>query len=376
MRRLPLAAVLLCWTFALHAQSLGPVDWIFLVDTSKSMRGAGGAKDIWRDVKASLGTFVDEASDGDTVAIYTFDRDVRLLSAMTVDPNARRDLHTILESLQAEGNRTHLGAAIAQGLERASSLRNRAAPTRSRAVVLFTDGREDIRGIENPVKIESNLARVADTFVFFVSMGEHEPQLDAFAQGTERTSVMKAPTAEAIRDVAREIRAKIPKPPPSPPPIQPKPQRVVAIPPKPSPFATAIKAAIAAVLVALIAFIVFTQQRRKNRLEGELEILRPRAANDAGFVGLPALQASEVALSAILPIEALGGSDARLFVRRKAGRKKVWIAAQSGSLRINDVETPMSELFDADTIEIGNAKVRFNRVGDDRPSESNQEGDL
>jgi len=54
----------------------------------------------------------------------------------------------------------------------------------------------------------------------------------------------------------------------------------------------------------------------------------------------------------------------------------VWIAAQSGSLRINDVETPMSELYDADTIEIGDAKVRFNRVGHERPIESNQEGDL
>ncbi len=31
-----------------HAQKLGPVDWIFLVDTSKSMRGVGGANDIWR----------------------------------------------------------------------------------------------------------------------------------------------------------------------------------------------------------------------------------------------------------------------------------------------------------------------------------------
>lgn len=377
MRRLPLAAVLLCWTFALHAQSLGPVDWIFLVDTSKSMRGAGGTKDIWSDVKASLGTFVDEASDGDTVAIYTFDRDVRLLSAMTVDADARRDLHTIIDSLQAEGRRTHLGAAIQQGLERAASLRIRAAPTRSRAVVLFTDGREDVEGIEHPVKIESNVARVADTFVFFVSMGDHEPQLDAFAEGTERTSVMKAPTAEAIRDVAREIRAKIPKPapPPPPPPAKPKPQPIVLPPPKPSPYATAIKAAVAAVLVALIAFIVFSQQRRKNRLEGDLEILRPRAADDAAYVGLPALRATEVALSAILPIEALGGSDARLFVRRKAGRKKVWIAAQSGSLRINDVETPMSELYDADTIEIGDAKVRFNRIGDERP-ETNQEGDL
>jgi hypothetical protein len=101
----------------------------------------------------------------------------------------------------------------------------------------------------------------------------------------------------------------------------------------------------------------------------------PRRA-DAAFIGLPSLQANEIALSAILPVDALAGSDARLFVGAQAGRKKVWIAAQSGSLRINDVETPMSELYDADTIEIGEREVRFNRVGDERPLESNQEGDL
>ncbi|HET8773728.1 MAG TPA: hypothetical protein VFP80_08055, partial [Thermoanaerobaculia bacterium] len=101
-----------------------------------------------------------------------------------------------------------------------------------------------------------------------------------------------------------------------------------------------------------------------------LEILRPAPAADAAFVGLPKLQASEVALSAILPAEVLGGNDARLFVRRKAGRKKVWISATGGTLRINDVETPMSELYDADTIEIGDAQLRFNRVGDERQEEA------
>ena len=58
MQRLSLAAVLLVVTGALHAQTLGPVDWVFLVDTSKSMRGAGGTKNIWADVKVCLDSFV------------------------------------------------------------------------------------------------------------------------------------------------------------------------------------------------------------------------------------------------------------------------------------------------------------------------------
>jgi hypothetical protein len=47
----------------------------------------------------------------------------------------------------------------------------------------------------------------------------------------------------------------------------------------------------------------------------------------------------------------------------------VWIAATAGSLRVNDIEVPTTELFDADTIQIGDAKLRFNRVGYDRPQE-------
>jgi hypothetical protein len=380
MRRLPLAAVLLFVTSALSAQTLGPVDWIFLVDTSKSMRGIGGTKNIWTDVNGSIDSFVNQANDGDTVAILTFDRDVRLHSATQINAGAREDLHAITRSLEAEGKRTHIGAAIAKGLDRAESLRHAGAdPTRRQVVVLFTDGKQDVKGIENPVPIDSSLDRIGETFVYFVSMGEHEPQLDRFAERSERAEVMKAPTAEAIRNVAREIRAKIPpkvqpaEPAKTPPPAPPRPPAPA---PKPSLLSTLLKLAVALALVTSIVVLLVQQHRRKNRLEGELEILRPRAAPDAAFVGLPKLEVSEIALSAILPAEALAGSDARLFVRRNGNRKKVWIAARSGSLRVNEVETPLSELYDADTIEIGDARVRFNRVGDERPPESNQEGEL
>lgn len=372
MRRLPLMVVLLFLAGLANAQKLGPVDWIFLVDTSQSMRGIGGTKDIWNDVKVSLDSFVREAGAQDTVAIYAFDRDVREIPAASPD-----DLYRAILLLEANGKRTHLGAAIAKGLERAASLRATPDPTRTRAVVLFTDGREDVKGIENAVRIDASLDRVDDTFVFFVSMGDHESQLDDFAAKTKRTTVLKAPTADAIRNVVREIRTKIPPPPPPPPIEKPKPLPLPVVePPRPSPFVQALKAVAALALLALIAFLVIHEKRKKNRLEGELEILSPRTAADAAFVGLPKLQANEIALSSILPLDALAGSDARLFVRCKAGRKKVWIAAQEGSLRVNDVDTPMSELYDADTIEIGDAKLRFNRIGDERPLENHQEDDL
>jgi hypothetical protein len=354
------AAVLLLFAFAARAQPRGAVDWVFLVDTSRSMRGT------FPDVKASIDSFVREASDGDSVTVLTFDRDVHPRASMEIRGNARDDLIDVVNGLEADGKRTHLGLAIQRGLERAAKLRG--DKTRVQSVVLFTDGKEDVRGIPNPVPISANLDRVEGTYVFFVSLGEHEHegQLDEFANKAQNTTVLRAPTRDAIAEVAQKIRSVLPKPEP-PRKIETRPQPV----PEPrSPLRWLILLPIA----AAVAWLAWAKHRKNLQLEGELEILQPRVAPEAAFVGLPRLAASEVALSAVVPAEALGGTDARLFVRRHGGRKEVWIAASGGgSLRVNDIETPTSALYDADTISIGDAKLRFNRVGHERTATPGEE---
>ena len=368
-RRYFVAVAFLLVAFSARAERRGAVDWIFLVDTSKSMRGVGGTADIFDDVKESIDTFVRESSDGDSVSIFTFDRDVRLQSSTEISGTARDDLYSIVAGLPANGDRTHLGLAIEKGLDRAASLRAlKPDPSRARAVVLFTDGKEDIRGIADAVPIRADVARVADTFVFFVSMGDHEPKLDKFEAETTRTTVLRVPSRDAIRSVAQKIRAKLPAPKPPPPPRIAVAKTPVPV-AKPSPLVRAIKWLVAVALLAGIALFAYARYRKNNQLEGEIEILQPRVASDAAFVGLPALQTNEVTLSSIVPSDALSGSDARLFVRRRNGTKTIWISAHGGSLRVNDVETPMSELYDADTIHIGDAKLRFNRAGHQRPEE-------
>ena len=125
-----------------------------------------------------------------------------------------------------------------------------------------------------------------------------------------------------------------------------------------------------AALVFLLGIGAFFHLRNKARncLEGEIEIVQPRVAPDAAFVGLPMLKKNELALSSIVPAGALAGTDARLFVKRSRGEKKVCIASMGGSLRVNDVETPVSELYDADVIQLGDAKLRFNHTGQVRPA--------
>jgi hypothetical protein len=354
-RRLFAFAVFLSFARLAQAQELGAGDWVFLVDTSKSMQP------FFAEVQESIKTFVQEANDGDSVAIFTFDRGAKMHTATEVKGKARDDLFKIVDDLEAEGNRTHLGLAIQKGLERAASLPP--DKTRTKAVVLFTDGKQDVRGIKDAVPIESNLKRVGDSHIFFVSLDEHEQRLDLF----DKATVLRT---QNIREVAKEIRAKLP-PKPQPPPPAPK---VVVKPTPPPPPPPPEKPSYLGYIIALAlliggALFAFARHRRNHRLEGELEIVSPRVAPDAAFVGLPRLEKTEVALSAILPLDALAGSDARLFVKRKNGEKHVWISARSGSLRINDIETPTSPLFDADTIRIGDATLRFNRAGFARPEE-------
>jgi len=437
-RRIVSAAVLLLIAVAAPAQQRGAVDWIFLIDTSKSMRGIGG-KNIFPDVKASIASFVREASDGDSVTIFTFDSDARLHASTEVRGAARDDLVSIVEALEANGNRTHLGLAIQSGLDRAATLRAAGDKTRVQSVVLFTDGKEDVRGIAHPVPISANLDRVDGTYVFFVSMGkdEHEEQLDEFARGAKNATVLRAPTREGIAEVAQKIRSHLPRLEPPHITIEPSTldlgdirrgksietdvtintdrpaQAVLQLAEGPPGVAMEPRTAKAPARVHLridvakdaavgsgtltfkagnasatgtinitepsplrwlallpflagAAWLAWSRHRRNNRLEGELEILRPRVAPEAAFIGLPRLAASEVALSAIVPPDALGGMDARLFVRRRGGQKEVWIKTSGGTLRVNDIETPTSALYDADTISIGDAILRFNRVGHER----------
>lgn len=479
------AILLISSVAAAQSHRRGAVDWIFLIDTSKSMRGAGGTQNIFPDVKASIHTFVGGAQNGDSISIYTFDRDARFWGRMIIQSNFDRDeVNKIVDQLAAEGNRTHLGLAIQKGLERAADLKKHNDATRERSIVLFTDGQEDVRGIPSPVDIPSNIQRVQDSrpWIFFVSMGaEHEQGIDVFARHPSvrhRTRVLRAQDAEEIKEATNEIRQSIeetvvaeepPQAPPEPARLQLSPPlfdfgeiggdestearkltitsdqpvrvaieltqasgvtldapatvsvasgapatvdlrlkiaedappgrkqlslSVVAAPGESRPVSAGYAPATVvvkapsvwlavlrwagAILLLLALLLVFLCLRRgqmpgelvrsftrKDDLEGEIEIIKPARAEP--FVGLPALETQEIALSALAP-EGLTNSDARLYARRRAGVKEIWIAREAGSLRINDIEVPESALYDSDLIEIDDTRLRFNWSGHERPS--------
>ncbi len=195
----------------------GGIDWIVVVDTSASMRGIGGTKNIFEQVKSSINEFVNTARLGDTITLYTFDKDVTLnANDITITSNTDRG------SLQANGVRTHTGKAVQKALQHSALLNQRAdALGRTVSIVFLTDGLEDVRGISNPISIPSSTQLLnqqqCKPYVFFVSLGleEHEKQLNEFANNPalcNKGQILRDPGGVQLNRLAQNIRPVLIKP--------------------------------------------------------------------------------------------------------------------------------------------------------------------
>jgi VWA domain-containing protein len=211
-----------------NTQRRGSVDWIFVLDTSASMRGAGGTSDIFDRVKTALEIFINNTAPGDSVTVYTFDRDTTLRPTVRISDNTdRRDLVNTIRGLDANGDRTHTGKAVRDAIDRARELRARGeSEHRTLTIVLLTDGIEDVRGIPNPVPILSNVKPLSETqpYLFYVSLGEeHDPQLDSLVRNQGHGEVIRAASANDIQNIVDRIRPIVEaaaSPTPSPTPVQ------------------------------------------------------------------------------------------------------------------------------------------------------------
>jgi hypothetical protein len=198
----------------------GNVDWIFVLDTSASMHGAGGTANIFGKVKDAIADFIRTAREDDTLTLYTFDRDTTLRGHIRVSGEIdKNDLLKIVQELRSEGDRTYTGKALHDALERAIELKRRPeAANRSVGIVLFTDGLEDVRGIPGPISIPSNIALLPKSkpYIFFVSVGQvHEAQLESFVKDPameNRGEVIRDPGASGIEAIAERIRTTVETP--------------------------------------------------------------------------------------------------------------------------------------------------------------------
>jgi hypothetical protein len=202
----------------------GGIDWIVVVDTSASMRGAGGTKNIFEQVKNSINEFVNTARLGDTVTIYSFDSDVTLQAQkISINSNpSRGKLKKIINDLKADGIRTHTGKAVQQAIQTSARLSQRTdAVDRTVSIVFLTDGLEDVQGISNPVPIPQSIELLREQqckpYVFFVSLGlqEHEKKLNEFANNPAlcgKGQVLRDPGGVQLNKLAQNIRPVLIKP--------------------------------------------------------------------------------------------------------------------------------------------------------------------
>ncbi|OIP68448.1 MAG: hypothetical protein AUK48_15865 [Oscillatoriales cyanobacterium CG2_30_44_21] len=193
------------------------IDWILVIDTSASMVGEGGTKNIFAQVKQTVSDFVNKSQVGDSVTIFTFDKDTTLRSNLNINSQVeQQSANQIIQQLQATGQNTHIGKALQDALKYSIKLESRPnSANRSTSIILFTDGIEDTTGIPNPVSIPSNLALINNLnrkpFVFLVSLGEkvHESQLDQFANNpalNSRGLVLRSPGAANLLQAGNRIR--------------------------------------------------------------------------------------------------------------------------------------------------------------------------
>lgn len=166
--------------------TLGPIDWIFVIDASASMSGVGaGAADIFPRVQETLRQFVPEIRDGDSLAVFVFDVTSRPILKMQIRGDSDRNaIGPLIDNLTARGARTHTGAALADSLNEVNSRQDKGRPA---AIILLTDGHEDVKGIQNPIRIPDTIKLIRDEdvpYVLYVSLGtEPDPQILEFLGG-------------------------------------------------------------------------------------------------------------------------------------------------------------------------------------------------
>ncbi|MFZ4558087.1 MAG: vWA domain-containing protein, partial [Pseudanabaena sp.] len=116
----------------------GNVDWILVVDTSASMVGEGGTKNIFGQVKETIAEFVNKSESGDSIAIFTFDNDATLRSSLNVTGQTeQQSAKQIIQQLQANGQHTHIGKALQDALKYSIKLESRPnAATRTTSIIL------------------------------------------------------------------------------------------------------------------------------------------------------------------------------------------------------------------------------------------------
>lgn len=152
------------------------LDFVLIIDTSKSMRGKGGPADIFDRVKRICKELVSEMVLGESVTLVRFDQDVQVFPAVTLHSETERErVLGLIDALEAEGDRTYLAKALETGLSEAAHQEAIFAGHRQ-VVLILTDGINDppaeARGKGPTMEEVARPYKGKPWFVFQVQLGE------------------------------------------------------------------------------------------------------------------------------------------------------------------------------------------------------------
>ncbi len=170
------------WLMPYTEVSTPGYDLMVAMDASHSMDAmdfsvAGRQVTRMQVVKGVMGRFVD-SRDGDRIGLIVFGSQAFVLSPLSMDRNAVRQLlDGVVASIAGQG--TALGDAIALGVKK---LRER--PPQSRVMILIADGDNSAGGFA-PVEA-ARLASMAGVRIYVIGVGSKEAQIPIIEEGRVR----------------------------------------------------------------------------------------------------------------------------------------------------------------------------------------------
>lgn len=124
-------------------EAAGSKDLILVVDTSLTMVGKGGGRNILPQVKESLPKFINQLEEDDSISFMTFETNVNMYPTIYIDDENDKDIiNKYISAIEAKGKWTYTSLMLKNVLGKAQELEDK-DPERQRVIVIMTDSLDD-----------------------------------------------------------------------------------------------------------------------------------------------------------------------------------------------------------------------------------------
>lgn len=191
------------------AQTEFVVDYVFLVDVSKSMNGFGGSPVIFPQVKERLKERIRQLGEQQTIIIQPFADGLLPGRRFTMRGEADRQAAlAFVDGLRADGTNTYIYASLLSTFQDYSVFRGDRT-NRVAAVFVYTDGEDNGPGKQSMADMvrQFGLRRQPYDHLYYLTLGLGLPEADALAlDAAEYATHDESPQGEVRNPVIIEVR--------------------------------------------------------------------------------------------------------------------------------------------------------------------------